>query len=301
MLRNATRFLSGSRLRTAAFCAKPVGQHMPFHLSPARRSPGHRALGALGVLGLLVLSGCDTLGARFRAREGVDLYHQADYAGAARKFEEAGRLDPALAVLPLNAGTSNLALFRSLGGKTPEGQSAASKAIASYERYLGLKPHDERVKAALVQTFVETSRYEDAVAFFRGPVEKNDVEALSVLATVATKCGKSDEAQSWHQKRIDAAPNKPEGYVALGVFLWQELHDHADWPQEKRKPKAELAIAKLKKAIELQPAAPNAYTYVNLLYRELSLSEPSDEAKRKDLEEANKYFQMALERQNKKG
>jgi tetratricopeptide (TPR) repeat protein len=243
------------------------------------------------------LLGCDALGARFRAREGVDLYHAHDYAGAARKFEEASRLDPGLAVLTLNAGTSNLALFRALGGKSADGQTAATRTITAYERYLDLRPQDERVKAALVQTFVETGRYEDAVAFFRPAIAKNDVEALSVLATVATKCNKPDEALSWHDKRIAAAPDKPEGYIALGVFLWQELHDHPDWPHDKRKPKADVAIEKLKKAIELQPHAPNAYTYVNLVYRELAATEPDADAKKKDLEEANKYFQLALERQ----
>jgi tetratricopeptide (TPR) repeat protein len=266
-----------------------------------RRSRRGHALGVLAVAALTLLSGCDTLSARFRAREGVDLYHASDFAGAARKFDEAARLEPGLAVLPLNAGTSNLALFRAAGSKSPQGQEAAGKAIAAYERYLSLKPSDERVKAALVQTFVETSRYEDAVAFFRSDVEKNDVESLSVLATVATKCGKAEEAEAWHLKRIAASANKPEGYLALGVFLWQELHDHADWPHDKRKGKADIAIDKLKKAIDIQPAAPNAYTYVNLVYRELSATEPTEDAKRHDLEEANKYFQMALERQNKKG
>jgi tetratricopeptide (TPR) repeat protein len=155
------------------------------------------------------------------------------------------------------------------------------------------------VKAALVQTFVETGRYEDAVVFFRGAADKRDVEALSVLATIATKCGKPDEAQAWHLKRIEASPDKAEGYVSLGVFLWEELHNHADWPQDKRKPKAELAIEKLKKAIDLQPAAPNAYTYVNLVYRELSANEPDADTKKKDLDEAQKYFQMAVDRQKK--
>jgi tetratricopeptide (TPR) repeat protein len=253
----------------------------------------------LGGFALLLLSGCDALSARFRAREGVDLYHAGDFAGAARKFEEAGRLDPALPVLLLNAGTSNLALFRAVGSKSAEGQAAATKAIGAYERYLDLRPQDERVKAALVQTFVETGRYEDAVVFFRPALERTppDVEALGILATVASKCSKSDEAQSWHQKRIDAAPNKPDGYIALGVFLWQELHDHQDWPHDKRKAKADLALERLKKAIELQPAAPNAYTYANLVYREIAATEPTEEGKRQNLEEANRYFKLAAERQ----
>src|SRR6185369_8382215 len=96
------------------------------------------ARAGLGVLALTSLTGCDTLSARFRAREGVDLYHAQDYAGAARKFEEASSLDPRLPVLPLNAGTSHLAMFRQAGGKSPEGQGAATKAISAYEKYLAL-------------------------------------------------------------------------------------------------------------------------------------------------------------------
>jgi tetratricopeptide (TPR) repeat protein len=249
------------------------------------------------------LAGCDALGARFRAREGADLYHKGDFAGAAVKYEEAAKKDPSVATLALNAGTSNLALFRQVGGKTPEGKNAAGKAIVAYERYLERKPSDDRVKGALVQTFVETGRYEDAVAFFRPAVDKQpaDLEALGVLATIASKCGKPDDAEQWHQKRIAAAPGKAENYVSLGVFLWQELHDHADWPHDKRKVKADIALGALKKAIELAPAAPNAYTYANLVYRELAASDPSADGKRINLEEATRYFKMAVERQHKAG
>jgi tetratricopeptide (TPR) repeat protein len=246
------------------------------------------------------VTGCDMLGARFKAREGVDLYKAQDYGGAANKFDEASRMDPTLAVLRLNSGTSNLAHFRNVGGKSAEGQQAATRAIQAYEKYLELKPQDERVKAALVQTFIETGRYEDSVVFFRPAVEKNDVEALGVLAAIATKCNKKDEAESWHKKKIAATPNKPDGYLALGVFLWNELHDNPTWPHEKRKEKAATALEALKKAIDLAPAAPNAYTYTNLVYREIAASEPTEEGKRKNLEEATRYFKMALERQNQK-
>ncbi len=251
------------------------------------------------VLALFALAGCDTLSARFKARDGVDLYKAGDYAGASAKFEEAVRKDPKLPVLQLNLGTASLAEFRNVGGKSSEGQAAATRAIKAYQSYLGLKPDDERIKAALVQTFIETGRYEDAVAFFRPQADKNDVEALGVLATVATKCGKKDEAEGWYKKKISATPNKPEGYLSLGVFLWQALDDNTGWPHDKRKEKAEVALEALKKAIDLAPAAPNAYTYANLVYRELAASEPSEEVKRKDLEEASRYFNMALERQNK--
>ena len=270
---------------------------------PARRS-GSTVRGFVAlVLLAATTSGCDTLSARFRAREGADLYHEKKFAEAATKFEEAVAKDPGLPVLRLNEGTCHLEHFRAAGGKTPEGQKAATKAISSYEKYLDMKPNDDRVKGALIQTFVETARYEDAVSFFRPQVEKSppDIEALTTLATIASKTSKPDEAEKWYQKRIDASANKPEGYLAYGVFLWQELHDHADWPHEKRLPKAQKALELLKKVMELQPNAPNGYSYTNLVYREMAASDPSEENKKKGLEEAARFYKMAAERQSKAG
>ncbi|MBX3231695.1 MAG: tetratricopeptide repeat protein [Labilithrix sp.] len=271
---------------------------MPHH-RPSSRSAALVA----GVLALATLTGCGKLSARFRAREGVDLYHEGKYAQAADKFEEAVQKDPNLPVLLLNQGTSSLAYFRQVGGKTPEGQKAATQAIVAYQKYLEMVPKDDRVKGALIQTFVETARYDDAVAFFKPLTDQNppDIEALITLATIASKTSKPEEAAKWFQKRVDATPNKPEGFLAYGIFLWQELHDHPEWPHETRLPKAELALELLKKAIDLQPNAPNGYSYSNLVYREIAATDPSEENKKKSLEEANRFYKLAAERQSKAG
>ena len=88
----------------------------------------------VGIALLATTTGCDMLSARFRAREGADLYHDKKFAEAATKFEEAVSKDPGLPVLRLNEGTCHLEHFRAAGGKTPEGQKAATKAISSYEK-----------------------------------------------------------------------------------------------------------------------------------------------------------------------
>lgn len=253
---------------------------------------------ALGIALIATLTGCDSLSARFRAREGCDLYHEGKFAEAAAKFDQAVDKDPGLPVLVLNQGTANLALFRQVGGKSPEGQAAATKAISAYEKYLDKKPGDDRVKGALIQTFVETSRYEDAVAFFRPLTDKSppDIEALTTLATIATKTAKLDDAEKWYQKRIDASADKPDGYLAYGVYLWQELHDHQDWPHDKRLPKAKKALEVLQKAIDLQPAAPNGYSYTNLVYREIAASDPDADGKKHELEEAARFYKLAADR-----
>lgn len=287
-----------SRLRCLPLCAKTLRLGMPHH----RSSTKVRCF-VVGILALATMTGCDTLSARFTAREGADLYHEKKFAEAAAKFDTAVRQDPKLPVLRLNQGTCYLEHFRAAGAKTPEGQKAADNAITAYEKYLEMKPADDRVKGALIQTFVETARYDAAVSFFRPQTEKSppDIEALTTLATIASKTSKPDEAEKWFQKRIDASQNKPEGYLAYGVYLWQDLHDHADWPHDKRLPKAQKALDLLKKVIELQPNAPNGYSYTNLVYREMAASDPSEDNKKKDLEEAARFYKMAAERQSKAG
>jgi tetratricopeptide (TPR) repeat protein len=258
-----------------------------------------RSSGPFLILALTTLSGCDTVRARFVARDGVDLYHRGNYAASAAKFEEAAQLDEHMPTFYLNMGTAQLAQFRNTGSRSPEGQKAAEGAIRAFERYLALKPQDEKVKLSLVQTFVDTGRYDDAVAHFRPAVEKSppDTAAMTTLAVIASKCGRFDDARAWHEKRIAAEPQNAEAPLALGVLIWGELHAKPEMDKERRKTLADAALAALRRSIELSPAAPNAYTYVNLVYREQANDEATDDGKRVALEEANKYYQMALERQ----
>ena len=113
-----------------------------------------------------LLAGCSTLRARMIAQEGVDLYHKQDYAGAAAKFAEAEKYDPNIPTILLNLGFSNLSLYRTAPNST-EADKAATAAIGAFERYLKLKPRDERAKVFLVQTFVDTGKYSavDIVGF----------------------------------------------------------------------------------------------------------------------------------------
>lgn len=249
----------------------------------------------------LLLGGCDRIEARYEAHEGVDLYRRGDFAAAAARFERATRLEPSLAAIQLGSGTVNLALFRSAGAKTEAAALAASRAIASYEEYLKQRPDDERVQAALVQMFVEAGRYDDAVEFFRPRVERGDVEAIGVLAAIASKCNRPAEAEAWHWKRVELAPDRADAHLALGVFLWQELHDSDDWPYATKRAKGDLALAALGKAIELQPGSATAYNYAHLVHRDLAAVEPTEAGRRRALEESDRYLKLALDRQRRAG
>lgn len=248
------------------------------------------AMGAVAV----GATGCDTIRARSRAQDGVKLYRDGDVTGAAAKFEEAQKLDPTVPTIWLNLGFADLAVFQAsthaLGG-----QIAAKRAITAFEEYLKLRPNEERAQSYLIQTFVDTGRYEDAEKYFKLAVEKNppDTQALATLGTIASKIGRFEDAQRWYQRRIDADPDSGDARLALGILLWDRLKNHADIIGKERVEMANHALAVLKEARRLQPKSPNPFLYTNLVYRERANAGLGDDAKNADLTMANAYFTIA--------
>jgi tetratricopeptide (TPR) repeat protein len=238
--------------------------------------------------------GCDTLKARMAASDAATMYHEGHVEDAIAKYEEAAKLDPEIDTIQLNLGFANLAVYQN-DPKGKQGDAAANKAVVAFENYLKLKPGNERGRQYLVQTFVDTSRYDAAVDYYKPQIEKHDPEVFNTLGIIASKTGKFAEAKDWYTKRIDADPKNPDAKVSLGVLIWDYLHNHAEVTGDQRKQLADEGITQCKAAIELAPKAPNAYTYTNLLYRERAAADVTDDEKRPDLEQANEYFKKAME------
>ncbi len=250
----------------------------------------------IAVAVLAWLPGCDTIRARSRAQDGVKLYREGKVLEAAAKFEEAQQLDPAIPTVWLNLGFANLAVYQA-GPHGPDGQAAAGRAIAAFERYLSLRPNEERAKSYLVQTFVDTGRYDEAEKFFRPAVDQTppDSQALATLGTIASKTGRFDDAARWYERRIQAEPDNGDARLALGVLLWDRLKTHQELAVPERVAMSQRALSSLKEARRLQPSSPNAFLYTNLVYRERANANLGEEPKRADLELANAYFRIANE------
>jgi tetratricopeptide (TPR) repeat protein len=228
------------------------------------------------------------------AKDAADLYHEGKLQDAIAKYQEAAKFDPNIATIQLNLGFANLAVYQQ---DPKNGDKAANAAVEAFENFLRLKPGDERGTQYLTQTFVDTARYDAAVQFFQPQVAKNDPEALNTLGMIASKTGKFAEAKDWYSKRIAADPNNADARLALGVLLWDYLHNHIEVVAQQRKDLADEGIKVLAEAIRLTPRAPNPYTYTNLLYRERSNADITDDEKRPDLEKANEFFKKAMELQ----
>lgn len=250
-------------------------------------------------VGLLIVlaagtMGCDTLKARKVASEAADLYHEGRVEDAIAKYEDAAKLDPGIATIQLNLGFANLAVYQN-NPKGKTGEDAANKAVVAFENYLKLKPGNERGREYLVQTFVDTSRYDAAVDYYKPQIDKRDPEVFNTLAIIASKTGRFTEAKDWYTRRIDADPNNPDAKVSLCVLIWDFLHNHSEVIGDQRKQLADEGIGQCKRAIDEAPKAPNAYTYTNLLYRERAAADLTDDEKRPDLEQANDYFKKAMQ------
>jgi tetratricopeptide (TPR) repeat protein len=253
-------------------------------------------VGALLLAAAFGSTGCNSLKARMIAGDAANLYHEGKLEEAIAKYEEAASFDANIATIELNLGFANLALYQQ-NPKSKTGENAANKAVTAFEGYLRLKPNDERGRQYLVQTFVDTSRYDAAVSYFQPQVQKNDPEAFNTLGLIANKTGNFPAAKDWYTKRIAADPKNADARVTLGVLIWDYLHNHKEVAGDQRKQISDEAIGILKEAIDLAPKAPNAYTYTSLTYRERAEADLTDDEKRPDLEKAVKYFKKAMELQ----
>jgi tetratricopeptide (TPR) repeat protein len=120
---------------------------------------------------LLGAAGCDSLKARMQAQKAVELYHRGLIQEAAKEFESAERLDPYIPTIQLDLGFAQLAVYQA-NPRSQEGAEAAAKAITAFERYLSLRPDEDRARSYLVQTFVDTGHYDEAVQYFKPAVEQ---------------------------------------------------------------------------------------------------------------------------------
>lgn len=270
------------------------------------------ALAALTLGSAFGSTGCDTLRARARAQKGVEKYRNGDIKAAAQLFSEAAEIDPTVPPIIINRGFTHLALYQQYA-RSKEGQDAANIAVASFRQYMtmpGLKPDQrQRARDYLLQTFVDARRYDEAVEFFKPQVDREnpDIEALTILGNIAKSIGKLDASRMWLERRIKANPKDTDGYVALAIMTWDELcadsqcrtpleqrRNNLQLPPADRIAKANQALELLEQARELSPKAPTPVTYANLILRERSYAEPTDELKRLDLEEATKLQQLAV-------
>jgi tetratricopeptide (TPR) repeat protein len=254
----------------------------------------------LAVATLLVMgTGCEEVGARRDIQEGNKLYYAGKYDQAIKRYDEALKIQPDLAIGWFNLALSHLALFAP-GLKTPENEVHAEGAIKGLERYLKIMPTDKQAQDYLLSTFIDSGRYEGAIDFFKARLEKNpnDIEAIAQLAHISSQAGKFDEAIKWHKKRAEvetATDAKADSWYSIGVLDWRRLNNHPEVEGLERLRIADEGIGWLQKANGVRAGHAATLSYMNLLYRERALASAASYVRVVDTASAQVYYKLASE------
>src|SRR5262249_36145281 len=164
------------------------------------------------------------------------------------------------------------------GTDTADNRKAADGAISSYKKFLEFEPNRKDVRDLLIQLWLDSRHFDDARNFFQNVLTRDpkNLEAVRTLGVIEAKVPNFNGALKWYERRAEIEPLNPESWYAVGTLIWEQLHNHgADSSQPIMGPErlalADRGIAALDKAISFNDKYSEAFTYINLLYRERAI------------------------------
>jgi tetratricopeptide (TPR) repeat protein len=261
--------------------------------------PRHRKRAASAAFLLLAVSlstGCDKIRSKQEIKKGNEFLKAAQYQSALAAYEEALRLDPDETKLHKHIGISYMGMYQP-GSKHPKDLEFAQKAIDNLKQYIAAYPNDTKSLEYLISMYLNTERYDDAIAFYQNEVLKRnprDGKAMQSLARLYFKKGDFDNGVAWLKKQLEVEGNNPEVYYLIGVQAWDRSYNFPDLDPTLRAKAVEDGLQALNKAVELKPNYFEAVSYINLLYREKAKMETDPAKKQEYTDTANKYLQDAL-------
>jgi tetratricopeptide (TPR) repeat protein len=256
-----------------------------FHMKLYKFAPVGVALLLVGLS-----TGCNKLKARDQLNKGVIAFRNAQFAQAVEHFQQAVSLDPSLITARLYLATAYAQQYVP-GGESADNLKIGNQAIKSYEEVLQIDPKNTNALGSIAQIYYEMKNFE--------------------------------KAKQYQLELMKLQPDNPDPYYWIGVLDWvpcakrqMELRQKLNLtvpknpanpdtlPPLPKKAREELAqqnealvdegIKSLEKAIELKPNDGNAYSYLNLMYRQKADLEPTEEARQADLKKADELTQKAL-------
>jgi tetratricopeptide (TPR) repeat protein len=186
--------------------------------------PPRRLRIAATCLAFAALPGCSELRGRSHAREGNRLFLEGDYAGAAREYEIAEELVPALVPVLLNKGLACRQLMTP-GTKNTANDRWVTCALDAFKRMNEVAPNDPRGDQLYVQTLFDAERYPALVERYQRELRENpkNLAAINGLVQVYTRWDHWDDALKLMIQRAEVASQDAEAQYAVGVFIWNRL------------------------------------------------------------------------------
>ena len=255
---------------------------------------------AILLLAAFASAGCNKLKSKQEIKRGNEFLKAAQYQSALSAYQEALRLDPGEDKLHKHIGIAYMGMYQP-GSKHPKDLEYAQKAIDNLKQYVAAYPEDQKVLEYLVSMYLNTERYDDAIAFYQNELLKRnpkDSKAMQSLAMLYFKKGDFDNGVKWLKERLNVVttdPERAEVYYLIGVQAWDRSYNFPDTDPAVRSKLVDEGMTALNKAVEIKPDYFEAISYINLLYREKAKMETDPAKKQEYTDTANKYLQQALE------
>jgi predicted Zn-dependent protease len=251
-------------------------------------------LPALVLLVLPALTGCDKVAARVELKKGNELYKNEQYSEALKLFQLGLKRDPDAIFAWRSVGLTALALYRP-GDESAKNVQYGKTATEAFEKYLAEFPQDHKVREYLVSTYVNSKRYNDALAYLdrraaEAPQEVPNIQQMKL--NILTQAGRLDDAWNLVKQHPEAA--KPETYYSLGVAAWDKSYHDSSLDQAARTQLIDNGLDALDKALKLKPEYFEAMVYTNLLYREKAKMQTDANLRTEYTAKADEWQQKAL-------
>jgi tetratricopeptide (TPR) repeat protein len=260
----------------------------------------HKKLSSLLLLlaslaALPALTGCSKLQARVELKKGNEEYHNESYTKALEQFQKGLKLDPDATFAWRSVGLTALALYRP-GDESPKNVQYGKTATDAFERYLRDYPSDKKVREYLLSTYVNSKRYDEALAYIdrraqEAPEELPD--ASKVKVNVLLQAGKLEDAWKLIQQQPPSQA-KAEALCSIGVAAWGKSYNDATLDHATREHLVDVGLQAVDQALKLKPEYFEAMVYNNLLFREKAKMEVDANQRLQFMNQANEWQQKAL-------
>jgi tetratricopeptide (TPR) repeat protein len=241
--------------------------------------------GAL-VVGLLLTTGCEELSARRQIQEAGDLYGQGRYSDAVKLYASALEKAPHLDIGHHNAGLTHLKLFQA-SSDDEAARAHADRATEHLQVYLEANPDDSRIRSLITRTWLDAERYENARDYWTTRLEEfpDNRSIMQMLANIERQAGEFSSAIAWHHKRLDLVSedrDKIEVLIDIAQLQLSRLRN-VEVVGAERAAIADVAIAALQQAAELDPEHVMVQSFLGSIYQLRALAHGASWARKVDL------------------
>jgi tetratricopeptide (TPR) repeat protein len=240
-----------------------------------------------------VLGGCQKVRARAEMKKGNEMYHDEAYREALAQYQKGLRLDPSATFAWRSVGLSALALYRP-GDNSKANREMGELATQAFESYLEDYPGDEKVRDYLISTYVNTKKYDQALAYLdrqaQADPENAAIQASQVRLLIESE--RVPRAAEVARKMPNGQP-KAEALYSIGVWAWDKSFHGADTPLEERQRWVDMGLATMEEALKINPEYFDALVYYNLLFREKAKMEMDGTKRLEYIAKADEYVTKA--------